>query len=138
MRPNALVFDYNEFPPVPDSAWEGSEGPHTLALASVLSRDLAAGGFSPGDPVEDEGSAVIAVRGPAGTTDITITFYPRDSDPDFSWALIFSQRKPFLRWLFARPDDEAVVGPVKECVAKVVESQPTRFRNPQWLDESTL
>jgi hypothetical protein len=138
MRPSALVFEYDDFPPVPKDLWQGSELKQAVILAAVLRDHLRSqAAFSPEEPVGEDFGAILGVAGPGGITEILISFYPRDNN-DFTWALQFSQRKPFLRGLFWKTDDKSIVGPVKEAIASLVASQPNRYRNPEWLDAGGL
>lgn len=138
MRPNALVFDYDEFPPVPEDEWEGSELRHAAALAVVLSDHLRSHGvFAPEVPIQEDFGAVLPVSGREGVTDIFISFYPREFS-DFTWALQFRERKPLLRALFSKGDDDHVVGPVKECIASLVVNESSRYKNCEWIEASEL
>jgi len=137
-RPNALVIEYDEFPPVPKEKWQGSELKQAVMLARVIAGDLRShGAFTPEEPVEEDYGAVLGVLGQTGTTEIFISFYPRDKN-DFTWALQFRQRAPFLRGLFSKGDDESVIGPVKEALASLVASRPGQYKNAEWIDPSGL
>jgi hypothetical protein len=138
MRPDTVVFEYDDFPPVPKAEWEGSDLRHAFALAGALAAVLREDPrFTCEDPVQEDFGAVLPVITSEGETWITISFYPRN-DSDFTWALQFSHHRFFLKAIFARGDDERVVGPVKDRVASLVEAEPDRYRGAQWLDASDL
>jgi hypothetical protein len=138
VQSSVLVFEYDEFPPVPDDEWQGSHLKHAVVLATVLAGHLRQDDrFAPQEPVQEDFGAVLPVVVPEGEVDITIGLHPRGTS-DFTWALQFTRYRPLLRRLLAKSDDAPVVGPVKQSIAELVANEPTRYRNPEWIEESEL
>jgi hypothetical protein len=134
---NVLVFDYDSFPPVPETEWGGSELRQAVILAGVLAERIAGGAMAHEEPVQEDFGAVLPVATPDGIVDVVISFYPRDSS-DFTWALQFRESKGLLRTLFTRSQNERIIGPVREAVGRIVVSHPSLFRNVEWRDPTQL
>jgi hypothetical protein len=137
MRPSALIFEYDDFPPVPREEWQGSELRHALVLARVVAAFLVASGFTVEEPIQEDFGAVLRASSSEGQTDISVSFYPRDSS-DFTWAVQFRARRGLIRRMFGKGGDELIAGPVKEAIAAAVAGEPTRFRLVTWLEPSKL
>ena len=123
---------------MPDEEWEGSELRQAVALAEVLANQVREEGrISPEEPIGEDFGAVLPISVQGGVANITISYYPQESS-DFSWAVQFSQRRPLLRLLFGKGDDERVVEPVRDAIRRLVAKHPTRYRNSVWIEESEL
>ena len=110
---------------------------HALVLARVVAASLVASGFTVEEPIQEDFGAVLRASSSEGQTDISVSFYPRDSS-DFTWAVQFRPHRGFFGGMFGKGVDERIVGPAKEAVAAAVASEPTRFRLAEWLDPSKL
>ena len=134
--PSTLLFDYDLFDPVPEGQWSGSDLKHAVELARVLAEHLSSEPLLvPEEPVAEDFGAVLDIRVPQGDTRLTISFYPRDND--FGWAVVVSQKRSLIQVLLRKRDDEAVVGPVKQALARLVGSR-SEFRQPKWIDEGQM
>jgi hypothetical protein len=134
----AVVFEYDAFPPVPEAESEGSELRQAALLAQVLADSLAAGNsVTPGEPIQEDFGAVLPVSTRAGTAFVIISFCPRDGS-DLTWAVQFREAKGFLRTLFARRQDDRILGPVREAVGKVLAGQPAVYRKVEWRGADEL
>lgn len=136
-RRSALFFEYDSFPTVPENHWEGSELTHAMVLAQVLRDAIIDGSLALGEPIQEDFGAVLPVVGPGGTTDIFISYCPRD-DSDWGWALQFKDRQGCLGFVFRRRVDPEVVKPVVLAIDRATSEKPEVFREREWVDAATL